>query len=201
MLHCHAVPRGSGIVWASSGRLLWHSAALGMLLSLPCGLMARQEIPAATAPHVSGPQSQTPCRPLQANPFGSERQSSGSRSSPNSGGAAERSQERHAAAALEMDFHGSYLGQGGRRAGGQGNGSPWEDGLGSSSAWLVLAWVWLCGALIAALVFLTYRRLAMRQMQEHTQPTDRHSSVTARRSNTPPPSVKAAPADPWRPKP
>lgn len=196
MLHCHASRRGSGNIWARWRGLRRLTAALAVALSLPWALLACQDIPAATAPQMTGPQSQMPWRPLQVNPSSSERQMSGSRSGPILDGGLEHSRDMHAAAALEMDYNGSYYGQGGRRSTGQSNSPFWEDGVGTSSAWYILAWVWLCGALIAALVFLTYRRLAHRQMQEPT--TASKTSSLARHSNTPPPSVNAAPADPWR---
>jgi hypothetical protein len=202
MLHCHAVVRGSVSPWVSLRRLLWKSAALAVVLSSPCVLTAGQEIPPATAPQVYGPQPQTPCRPLQANPSGSERQKSGSQTGPVTSGNLEDANSLHAAAALEMDYNGSFFGPGGRRTTGQGNASFWEGGIGTESAWYVLVWVWLCGALIATLVFVTYRRLALRQMmQEPSGPTDKKGSSVARHSSTPPPSVNAASADPWRRKP
>ena len=76
-------------------------------------------------------------------------------------------QYRFAAAVTEADYDPTLLSE--QRRNGRTIG--WRDGgLNQQGAWQILTWVWACGALVAAFVYVTYRNLALRQMQQLSGP-------------------------------
>jgi hypothetical protein len=72
-----------------------------------------------------------------------------------------------AAAALEADYGTPYLGDLRRRDNAAAPSSFWgPEGMGHQSAWYILLWIWMTGAVMAVLVYVTYRHLTLKQLRQ-----------------------------------